>query len=185
LVGPPADLHPAPLGDEARVVAFLLGQGAHGVGKGQGVREVPEGKGAHQLADAVFLDELPVGDLRFQLGHLPSGHRRGVGAAGHALFRRQVAHGASLLAGPLLALGAGGRWHVSFTLRRPAGEFLWGGGLFWAGRGAGTRAAPATGGRCPRIGTKLTTLATARPLVYDAVTGNRQLKLTQVPSSEG
>lgn len=87
---PPRNLHPAPFDDEARVVAFLFGQDAYP--SGEGVGEVAKSERAHQFPDAVFLDQLPVGDLRFEAFNLLVRNTRRVGAAGDAAFAKQIDH---------------------------------------------------------------------------------------------
>lgn len=62
-MGPPAHRDLAPLGDQARMVACGFGGLAHGLGKGEGCKEVGETVGLLQLGNALLLDDLPLGQF--------------------------------------------------------------------------------------------------------------------------
>ena len=71
------------------MVPLLFRESADGVRERQRLREVVEREYPPQALDAVDLDELPVGDLRHELGDLGIGHGRRVAAARDALHLRE------------------------------------------------------------------------------------------------
>src|SRR5215210_113430 len=85
LVCPPGNRYLAPLGQQRRVVALILGLLAYSVGESQCLGEVTEPEHALQAFDAFPLHYLPLGNLREQLCDLCIGQRGFVTAAGGAL----------------------------------------------------------------------------------------------------
>src|SRR5215204_2269090 len=92
LMCPPGDRYPTPLGQQRRVVPFLLGSFAYSVGESQCLGKVTEPENALQAFDAFPLHYMPLGDLRTQLCNLGVGKRRFVAPAGGARHLRQLAH---------------------------------------------------------------------------------------------
>ncbi|MNW08217.1 hypothetical protein D3C71_2049630 [compost metagenome] len=74
------------------MVAFFLGDGADGVGEGQGIAEVLEAELFFQLHDPVADFDVPVGDLLDQHGQFFVGDFRRIGAAGFAMGLGQGGH---------------------------------------------------------------------------------------------
>ena len=62
-MSPPANSYLAPLGDQRWVVARRLRDLTHLIGKRDSLGEVSEAKLPAQVADAVHLDQFPVGDF--------------------------------------------------------------------------------------------------------------------------
>src|SRR4028119_1302670 len=92
LVRPPGNRHPAPLGEERRVMPRLLRPLAYPIGEGRGPGEVAEPERALQALDAVALLDPPAGDLRAQFPDLRVGQCEFVAPASGAPRLRQPAH---------------------------------------------------------------------------------------------
>ncbi len=73
-------------------MALFLRQGAHGVGEGQRIDEVPEGEGPLKTLNGVSFQECPIGDLRVQRSTLLCCDSRGPAPAGLAFQLCQFAH---------------------------------------------------------------------------------------------
>src|SRR5215831_19126544 len=84
LVGPPGDRHPSPLGEESRMVALLLGEGADPVRESQRLDEGWDTKDAFEPGDAVALYQMPTGNLAQEPGALRLRDVGRVAPAGHA-----------------------------------------------------------------------------------------------------
>ncbi|MNN44463.1 hypothetical protein D3C81_1587550 [compost metagenome] len=77
-------------------MALRFGDGADGVGEGQGVLEVGEAEQLFQLHDAVAHLDVPVRNLADQLGQFGVGDLRRASAAGFAVGLGQGIHGGHL-----------------------------------------------------------------------------------------
>jgi len=75
------------------MVADLLGDGADGIGKGQGVAEVAEQEDTLQLHVVAAHFDVPVGDFADQFGQFFIGYLGRIGAAGFALGLGEGGHG--------------------------------------------------------------------------------------------
>jgi len=92
LVRPPPDRHLAPLGQNGRVVPLRLGQFANLLREGERLRVVVEPVLALQLVEVAIALDLPVRNLRQQLGPLGLGHLGGADPAGFTLLLGQIVH---------------------------------------------------------------------------------------------
>ena len=93
LVGPPRHRDPSPLGEQGRMVALRLGEGANLIGEDQRVREVRELKESLEPHDAVALHQAPVGDLARKLRDLRLSYAGRVAPASNATLGGQCLHG--------------------------------------------------------------------------------------------
>jgi hypothetical protein len=78
------------------MVPLLLGRLSHLLRERERAGEVVERKRPAQPLDALDIDQLPVGDLRVELGDLLVGDRRRIAPACDALLRCQAFHGRDL-----------------------------------------------------------------------------------------
>src|SRR5262245_59791451 len=92
LMGPPGHGDPAPLSEEGRMMARVVGDSTDPVGERQCVGKVREGEDPLEPGDAVAFHEAPVRDLVLESGDLGLGHPRRVVAACDAAFARQCLH---------------------------------------------------------------------------------------------
>lgn len=81
LMRPPGYGDATPLREERRVVALRFGKRADLVGELKGLGEILQAKDALELAHAVALDDLPLGNLRLELGDFLIGNLWRIGPA--------------------------------------------------------------------------------------------------------
>jgi len=92
LVRPKSDCYAAPFGQNRRMMAFVLGEGTHAIGKAERVGKICEPKHSFQPLDTFALNYRPLRNLRLEFLDLSLSNQWRIAPAGGALFTGKCAH---------------------------------------------------------------------------------------------